>query len=96
MIETGNYSAGVLEQYVEQQGQPTKGLLHSPALTTVERLHVDAGRQRLVVEVDMTDPEFFKQPVARLTMEYSPSDLKIEPFKCSPEGLTGTIRNAAK
>jgi hypothetical protein len=29
-------------------------------------------------------------------MEYSPSDLKIEPFKCSPEGLTGTIRNAAK
>jgi len=96
VIETGNYSAGVLEQYVEQQGQPTKGLLHSPALTTVERLHVDAERQRLVVEVDMTDPEFFKQPVARMTMEYSPSDLKIEPFKCSLEGLTGTIRNAAK
>jgi hypothetical protein len=96
VIETGNYSAGVLEQYVERQGQPTKGLLYSPALTTVERLHVDAERQRLVVEVDMTDPEFFKQPVGRQTMEYSPSDLKIEPFKCSPEGLTGTIRKAAK
>ena len=66
------------------------------ALTTVERLHVDAERQRLIVEVDMTDPEFFKEPVARMTMEYSPSDLKIEPFKCSLEGLTGTIRNAAK
>lgn len=96
VIETGNYSAGVLEQYVERQGQPTRGLLHSPALTTVERLHVDAERQRLVVDVDITDPEFFKQPPARMTMEYSPSDLKIEPFKCSPEGLTGTIRKAAK
>jgi uncharacterized protein DUF6152 len=93
VIETGNYSAGVLEQYVEQQGQPTKGLLHSSALLTVERLHVDAERQRLVVEVDIADPEFFKQPPARMTMEYSPSDLKIEPFKCSPEGLIGTIRN---
>jgi hypothetical protein len=96
VIETGNYSAGVLNQYVEQQGQPTKGLLHSAALTTVERLHVAAALQRLVVEIDMTDPEFFKQKFPRATMEYSPSDLKIEPFKCSPEGLTGTIRNATK
>ena len=92
VIETGNYPAGVLEQYVERQGQPTRGLLHSAALTTVERLHVDAERQRLVVELDFTDPEFFNQPPARQTMEYSPSDLKIQPFKCSPEGLTGTIR----
>jgi hypothetical protein len=96
VIETGNYSAGVLEQYVEQRGQPTKGLLHSAALMTVERLHVEAERQRLVVDFDMTDPEFFKQPVGRQTMEYSASDLKIEPFKCTPEGLTGTIRKAAK
>src|SRR5262245_17706246 len=36
VIETGNYSAGVLEQYVERRGQPTKGLLHSALLTTVE------------------------------------------------------------
>jgi hypothetical protein len=93
VIETGNYSAGVLEQYVEQRGQPTKGLLHSASLTTVERLHVDPARQRLIVDVDITDPEFFKQPLARETMEYSPSDLKILPFKCSREGLTGTIRN---
>jgi hypothetical protein len=92
VIETGNYSAGVLSQYVEQQGQPTRGLLHSAALTTVERIYIDAARQRLVVEVDMTDPEFFKQPFPRATSEYSPSDLKIEPFKCSREGLTGTIR----
>jgi hypothetical protein len=92
VIETANYSAGVLNQYVEQPGQPTKGLLHSAALTSVERLHVDAARQRLVVEIDLLDPEFFKQPFPRSTTEYAPSNLKIEPFNCSPEGVTGTIR----
>jgi hypothetical protein len=92
VIETANYSAGVLNQYVEQAGQPTRGLLHSAALTSVERLHLDAARQRLVVEIDLVDPEFFKQPFPRATSEYAPSNLKIEPFKCSPEGLTGTIR----
>jgi hypothetical protein len=92
VIETGNYSAGVLNQYVEQPGQPTRGLLHSAALTSVERLHLDAERQRLVVEIDLTDPEFFKQAFARSTNEYAPSALKIEPFRCSPEGVTGTIR----
>jgi hypothetical protein len=83
----------VLNQYVEQPGQPTRGLLHSTALTTVERLRLDAARQRLVVEIDMTDPDFFKQAFPRATMEYAASDLKIEPFKCSPEGLTGSIKN---
>ena len=43
VIETANYSAGVLNQYVEQPGQPTRGLLHSAALTSVERLRLDAG-----------------------------------------------------
>jgi hypothetical protein len=92
VIETANYSAGVLNQYVEQPGQPTKGLLHSAALTSTERLHLDAARQRLVLEVDMTDPEFFKQAFPRSTNEYAPSDLKIEPFNCSREGVTGTIK----
>jgi hypothetical protein len=92
VIETANYSAGVLNQYVEQAGQPTKGLLHSAALTSVERLHLDAARQRLIVEIDMADPEFFTQPLPRVAMEYAPSGLKIEPFNCSPEGLTGTVR----
>jgi hypothetical protein len=92
IIETANYSAGVLNQYVEQPGQPTKGLLHSAALTSVERLSLDAARQRLVVEIDLLDPEFFKAPFPRSRNEYAPSALKIEPFNCSPEGLTGTIR----
>ena len=92
VIETANYAAGVLNQYVEQPGQPTKGLLHSAALTSVERLSLDAARQRLVVEIDLTDPEFFKQPFPRSRNEYAPSALKIEPFNCSPEGVTGTIK----
>ncbi len=93
VIETANYSAGVLNQYVEQPGQPTRGLLHSAALTSVERLHLDVARQRLVVEIDLVDPEFFQRPFPRATMEYTQSDLKIEPFNCSPTGVTGTRRN---
>jgi hypothetical protein len=92
VIETGAYSAGVLNQYVEMPGQPTRGLLHSAALTTVERLRLDPTRQRLVLESEMTDPEFFKVPFPRATNEYAPSALKIEPFNCSREGVTGTIR----
>ena len=92
MIETGNYAAGVLNQYVEQQGQPTRGLLHSAGLTAVERVHLDAARQRLVVEFDMKDPEFFTREFDRSTLEFAPSDLKLEPFNCSPEGVDGAIR----
>lgn len=92
VIETANYLPGVLSQYVEQPGQPTKGLLHSAALTTVERLHVDAARNRLIVEVDEADPEFFSQPFSTVRYEYIPSELQIERFNCAREGLTGTLR----
>ncbi|MBM3819935.1 MAG: hypothetical protein FJW14_13095 [Acidimicrobiia bacterium] len=92
VIDTANYPAGVLNQYVEQPGQPTRGLLHSAALHTIERVRFDAARQRLVVEIDMTDPEFFTQPFQRVRYEYLPTDLTLEPFNCSPEGVTGTLR----
>jgi Family of unknown function (DUF6152) len=91
VIETGNYAAGVLNQYVEQSGQPTRGLLHSAALTSVERLHLDAARQRLVVEITLKDPEFFTRDFDPWTLEYAPSSLKLEPFNCTPEGVDGTI-----
>src|SRR5687767_12623915 len=38
VIETASYSAGVLNQYVEEPGKPTRGLVHSDKLTSVERL----------------------------------------------------------
>jgi hypothetical protein len=91
VIETGNYSAGVLNQYVEQPGQPTRGLLHSASLTSVERLRLDAARQRLVVDITLKDPEFFTRDFDPSTLEFAPSDLKIEPFKCTPEGVDGKL-----
>jgi hypothetical protein len=92
VIETGNYSAGVLNQYVEQPGQPTRGLLHSAALTSIERLHLDAARQRLVVEISLKDPEFFTREFDLWVVEFEPSDLNLEPFNCSREGVDGTIK----
>jgi hypothetical protein len=89
VIETGNYAPGVLNQYVEMPGQPTRGLLHSAALTTVERLRLDAARQRLVVEFELKDPEFFTRDFDRSSLEYAPSELKLEPFNCTPGGVDG-------
>jgi hypothetical protein len=91
VIETGNYSAGVLNQYVEEAGQPTRGLLHSAALTSVERVHLDAARQRLVVDITLKDPEFFTRDFDTYTLEFAPSDLTLEPFKCTPEGVDGKL-----
>jgi hypothetical protein len=93
VIETGRYSEGVLNQYVEQPGKPTRGLLHSAALTSVERLRFDAERQRLIVEITLEDPEFFTQPFPPATYEYAATSLTIEPFNCSPENQHGTIRD---
>ena len=92
VIETGNYAAGVLNQYVEEPGKPTRGLLHSAALTSIERLHLDAARQRLVVEIRLKDPEFFTRDFDPSTLEFEPSALALEPFNCSPEGVDGPIR----
>jgi hypothetical protein len=93
VIETANYSAGVLNQYVEQPGQPTRGLLHSDALTSVERLSFDAQRQRLIVEITLEDPVFFTQPFPPSRTEYAPSSLTIEPFNCSRETQHGPVRD---
>jgi hypothetical protein len=93
VIETANYSAGVLNQYVEQPGQPTRGLLHSEALTSVERLSFDAQRQRLIVEITLEDPVFFTQPFPPSRTEYAPSALTIEPFNCSRETQHGPVRD---
>lgn len=92
VIETANYSAGVLNQYVEQAGQPTRGLLHSAALTSVERVRLDAEKQQLEVEITLKDPEFFTRDFDPWTMEFRPSDLKLEPFNCSREGVDGTLK----
>jgi hypothetical protein len=92
VIETANYSAGVLNQYVEMPGQPTRGLLHSDALTSVERVSFDRRRQRLIVTIDLEDPVFFTRSFATATAEYAPTDLDIQPFNCRPENPDHTLK----
>jgi hypothetical protein len=92
VIETGNYSEGVLNQYVEIPGQPTRGLLHSDALTSVERVRLDRSRQRLVVTIELEDPAYFTRDFDPATAEYAPTDLAIEPFDCRPENPDHTLR----
>lgn len=92
VIETGNYAEGVLNQYVEIPGQPTRGLLHSDALTSVERVRFDSARQRLIVTIDQRDPTFFKRDFDSALAEYAPTNLSIEPFDCRPENPDHTLR----
>jgi hypothetical protein len=58
----------------------------------VERVHLDAARQRLVVEISLKDPQFLTRDFDLPPLEYAPSDLKLEPFNCTPEDGNGTVR----
>ena len=91
VVETANYSAGVLRQYVEMPGEPTRGLLHSDALTSVERIRLDAVTNRLVVTIQLSDPVFFSREFDPVEAQYAPSDLEIRPFGCRPENPDQTL-----
>jgi hypothetical protein len=93
VIETANYSAGVLSQYVEIPGQPTRGMLHSDALTSVERLHFDADSQQLELTIELSDPVFFTRDFEPVSATYGPSTLTIEPFNCKPENVDHTLKD---
>jgi hypothetical protein len=93
VIETANYSAGVLNQYVEIPGQPTRGLLHSDALTSVERLRFDAAAQELELTILLEDPVYFTRDFPPATARYGPSNLEIEPFNCKPENADHSLRD---
>lgn len=91
VIETANYSAGVLSQYVETPGMPIRGMLHSDALTSVERVRFNAETNRLEVSIEFDDPVFFTRPFPPATATYAPSDLEIQPFDCRPENPDHTL-----
>jgi hypothetical protein len=93
VVETANYSAGVLSQYVEQPGQPTRGLLHSDALTSVERIRFNSATGRLEVSIDLTDPVYYTRPFDTVSAEYAPTELAIEPFNCRPENPDHSLRD---
>jgi hypothetical protein len=85
IIETANFAAGVLRQYVEQPDGSMKGLLHSEALTTTEVLRYDPDSGTLEITIDMQDPVYFTRDFPTATAQYAPTDLEITPFGCIPE-----------
>ena len=62
----------------EIQAESAQELTHGQR----ESLRNDLGRIR----------DFFTRDFDSASLEYSPTDLKLEPFNCSPEGVTGSIR----
>ena len=85
VVETANFAPGVLRQYVEEEGQPTRGLLHSEELRVVERISFNPETQTLNVLIERTDPRFFTSDFVPISINYAPSDLEITPFGCVPE-----------
>jgi hypothetical protein len=91
IVETANYSQGVLSQYVESPGQPTRGLLHSDTLTTTEHLRFNADTGQLDLTILHSDPTFFTREFEPVSASYGPSDLTPEPFNCRPENADHTL-----
>ncbi len=87
VVETDRFNQGVLNQFVEVDGQPMRALLHSNALRTVERISFDARSNRIHLSMEHYDPEFFTQDFPLAEAEYEASDLEIRPFGCIPEIL---------
>ena len=85
VVETANFAPGVLRQYVEEEGQPTRGLLHSEELQVVERISFDPETQTLSVFIERTDPGFFTREFLPISIDYAPSDLGINTYGCVPE-----------
>jgi len=91
VVETANFAEGVLRQYVETPDQPTRGMLHSEALRTTERIRFDEATSRLQVEIEHSDPVFFSREFEVAVAEYQPTDLELEPFNCRPENADHTL-----
>ena len=91
VIETANYAAGVLSQYVETPGMPIRGMLHSEALTTTERVRFNPETNRLELSIEHSDPVYFTRPFPTATATYAPSSLEVQPFGCRPENPDHTL-----
>ena len=87
VVETEKYPPGVLNQFVEVEGQPMRGLLHSEELRTVERITFNPQTNRIELSIEHYDPKFFTRDFPVATAEYAPTELEIRPFGCIPEQL---------
>jgi len=91
VVETANYSEGVLSQYVESPGEPTRGMLHSDQLTSIERVSFDPATNRLELTIELDDPVFFARDFDPVSAQYAPSRMEIEPFGCLPENADHSL-----
>lgn len=87
VVETGKFSNGVLNQYVEEEGKPTRGLLHSDQMRLIEKISFDAPGNRIKLSIETYDPKFFTRDFPVANAQFAASDLEIEPFGCIPEIL---------
>lgn len=87
VVETDRYAPGVLNQFVTVEGEPMRGLLHSNALRTVERIRFNAETNSIELSMDHSDPLYFTRDFPVTEASYAASDLSIQPFGCIPEQL---------
>ena len=85
VVETRDFAPGVLRQYVQEEGQPTRALLHSEELEVVERISLDPQTQTLNVLIERKDPKFYTRNFLPISLDYAPSDVEIARFGCTPE-----------
>ena len=64
-----------------------RGLLHSNALRTVERIRFNEETNTLDLTIEHYDPVYFTRDFPLTEGSYGPSDLEIKPFGCIPEQL---------
>ena len=87
VIDTVYARAGIISQYQELEGGKQIGLLHSPAMKTSERLWVDRDTGMLNVTIETADPLYYTKPFPSTTITYARSDLRVEPFGCTPRSI---------
>lgn len=85
IIDTANYSEGVLRQYVERPDGTTLGMLHSADLRTTEVLSYDEQTQSLEVTIHFEDPVYYTQEFPPVSARYGRTNLEIQPFGCIAE-----------
>lgn len=81
---------------VDQVDQPTA---HSDGAVIVERFHLDGkdaqGKRILVVEMTMTDPKFYTQPVVTTKRWTEVPNGRVLPYECTAETWHDRIEDLA-
>ena len=88
-IETDNYPAGLIRQYIGVNNEaPYRGLLHSDQLKTTEILRFDEEQQTLEVTMLFQDSGYYTRDFPLVTTRYEKTELQLRPFDCSPHENT--------